>query len=429
MKIGKLSVLRNLVAAVTLCLSATSVAQPKGFNYDEAKVPEFELPVLLTTTDGTAVTSASQWTEVRRPEVLALFEEHVFGTAPPPLPRLRTRVRSRVNDALNGLAVRREITVYFSDDDSGPQMDMLVYTPAAATGPVPCFLGLNFKGNHTIEADPAIHLPMIASAPGKGPALAPAKESERGTRASRWPAAMIVEAGFGLATIYYGDIDPDFHDDFHNGIHSLWPDLQGANRPANAGGSIAAWTWGLSRAMDVLEGDALVDGHRVAVFGHSRLGKTSLWAGATDPRFRLVISNNSGCGGAALSRRRFGETVARINTVFPHWFCRNHRQYNDNETAMPVDHHMLIALSAPRAVYVASAEKDQWADPRGEMLSLFHAGPVFKLFDRQGLPTDDMPQIDQPIETDVGYHIRTGRHDVTRFDWQQYLNFARKTLR
>lgn len=420
---------RRATCCVIFCLLAQQAwAQPKGFNYDESKVPDFELPELLTAADGTRIETPAQWNDIRRPEILALFEEHVFGQAPPQLDQLRYRIRSEHPAALDGRAIRREITVFFSDDDAGPQMDILVYTPAAAVEPVPCFLGLNFKGNHTIEADPALHLPTIYGPGDKGPAVSTPADATRGTRSNRWPVAMIVEQGFGLATIYYGDIDPDFHDDFHNGIHSLWPEQQGTNRPANAGGSIAAWSWGLSRALDVLETDPLVDGNRVAVFGHSRLGKTSLWAGATDPRFRMVISNDSGCGGAALSRRRFGETVGRINTVFPHWFCRNHRSFNDNEDALPVDHHMLIALSAPRTVYVASAEKDQWADPRGEMLSLYYAGPVYELFGRKGLPSSTMPAIDQPIHTDVGYHIRTGKHDVKDFDWQQYLTIAKTAL-
>ncbi|MCA9084489.1 MAG: acetylxylan esterase [Planctomycetaceae bacterium] len=410
--------------------SDSADAQPTGFNYDETKVPSFELPDVLTTAAGEPVTTTQQWKEVRRPEILHLFEEHVFGTLPKNAVRLRVRERSSVNNAVNGKALRRELIVSFSDDDNGPAMEILIYTPVHAPGPVPCFLALNFNGNHSIEADPSIHLSesWMREDAKRGNINHRATEATRGSAASRWPVEMIIDRGYGLATIYYGDIDPDFDDGFQNGIHAML-EQNPQQRPANAGGSISAWSWGLSRALDILELDAKVDGRKVAVMGHSRLGKTSLWAGATDERFAMVISNDSGCGGAALSRRCFGETVRRINTSFPHWFCRNHRQYNDNENALPVDHHMLLALMAPRPVYVASAEEDQWADPRGEMLSLYYATPVFELFGKKGLSSDQLPPVNEPIQTDVGYHIRTGKHDVTDFDWTQYLNFADRHLK
>lgn len=404
---------------LALLLAATLAAQPEGFNYDESKVPAYELPDLL---DGAS--SPEQWREVRRPEILRLFEEHVYGRTPRVNLTASARVFEQDRKALDGKAHRKQVRIFFGPE-SGRSMDLLLYTPADAEGPVATFLGLNFHGNHTTQTDPAIRVTdsWVRNSEQTGVTDNRALTSSRGASTKRWPVEEIIARGYGLATIYYGDIDPDFDDGFKNGVHALFRDPHDREWS-----SIGAWSWGLSRALDYLETDAQVDGERIAVFGHSRLGKTSLWAGAQDERFAMVISNDSGCGGAALSRRAFGETVKRINTSFPHWFVEKFAEYNDNEAALPVDQHMLLALVAPRPLYVASAVEDRWADPRGEFLSLVHAGPAYELLGKQPLPSDEHPPVGKPVQTDVGYHIRSGKHDVTLEDWKNYLDFADRHL-
>ncbi len=422
-----------IVLASLVCLSwlaSQSQAASTGANTDESKVPQYTLPELLVTLDGRKVTDANTWRQVRRPEVLELFRSQMFGQSPGRPKDMSFEVFDRTDGVLDGKAVRKQVTVRFTPDANAPSMDILIYLPRSVKGPVPLFVGMNFGGNQSINKDPGIRLSgrwMMKN--GDGVVNNRVTEAARGKAARRWPVEMILSRGYGLATIYYGDIEPDRKDGLAESIRAAYLKPGQSAPAADEWGAIAAWAWGLSRAMDYFETDKDIDAARVAVMGHSRLGKTSLWAGASDERLALVISNDSGCGGAALSRRHFGETVAKINTTFPHWFCTNFHKYDEKEAELPIDQHMLIALMAPRPVYVASAEKDLWADPRGEFLSCVSATPVYRLFGKPGLPTATMPDIDKPISGTIGYHIRTGVHDVTAFDWTQYLNFADKHLR
>lgn len=399
-------------------------------NTEENRVPPYVLPDPLAAADGTKITTADEWNAKRRPELLRLFETEVYGSAPKQEPELRFQIELEDRDALGGKAVRKEVTIHIETPRGKLPLHLLLYAPKSDR-PVAVFLGLNFLGNQSVHSDSGITLcpSWVLGKPEAGIVDHKATEATRGAEASRWQVEKVVDRGYAIATMCCGDIDPDFDDGFKNGVHPLFYRDGQSSPESDEWGTIAAWAWGLSRALDYLETDKSVDSRRVAAIGHSRLGKTAVWAGACDSRFAVVISNNSGCGGAALSKRVFGESVGQINKNFPHWFCRNFRKYNDREDLLPVDQHELIALVAPRPVYVASASEDKHADPRGEFLSARKAEPVYRLFGKAGLGTDEMPPIDHPIGDTIHYHIRTGKHDVTEYDWQQYLDFADRYLR
>lgn len=404
-------------------LAAVSVAsaQHNDANYDEAKVPQYTLPDPLVMRNGQPVKNAKTWNEKRRPELLDLFRSEMYGRRPGKPEHMTFELVGIDKQALGGKAVRKEATVYFAGKKDGPKMDILIYLPAGAAGPVPMFLGLNFGPNQTVAADPGIRLRDAWVREGSSRTLVkkPAAENSRGSAAGRWQVEKILARGYGLAVVYYGDIEPDFDGGMPYGVRPMF------FKPSPDGGAaIAAWAWGLSRALDYLETDQQVDARRVAVFGHSRLGKTLLWVGAEDTRFAMVISNCSGEGGAALSRREFGEQPQQLNRAFPHWFDANYKKYSDHESDLPFDQHELIALIAPRPVYVATAEEDLWADPKGQFLAEVAAGPVYELLGKKGLGTDQWPGVHQPIMHDIGYHHRAGKHDVTAYDWEQYLTFA-----
>lgn len=406
---------------LSIALFAGVLWAQQGFvaNYDEAKVGSYTLPDPLKFADGRAVKSAGEWRSKRRPEIMRLFEQQVYGKTPPAR-KIEYEVTSRDRNALGGSATRDQVTVWITGSRQGPAMKLLIYKPNKRSGPVPVFLGPNFGGNQTVNADPGIDMSKSWMRPGKGVENHRATEATRGAGASRWHVEKVLARGFATATLYYGDIFPDHA---AGRPDSIIPYFQKEPAPDDWN-AIGAWAYGLSRALDYIEKDKDLDAKRVAVHGHSRLGKTALWAGAQDERFAIVISNDSGEGGAALARRTYGETVERINTSFPHWFNANFKQFNMRVADLPVDQHMLIALIAPRPVYVASAVEDKWADPRGEFLSALGADPVYRLLGTDGLAAKEMPGIHQPVVSRIGYHIRAGVHDVTEYDWEQFMNFA-----
>ena len=425
--------LRTFFSGLVLTLAASALPAQivPPANYEETKVPKYTLPDPLVLNDGQRVTDATTWRGKRRPEVLHLFEQYVYGKAPGKPDGLSIKARSTDRKALGGTAIRKEVTIHLSPDGKGPKIDLLIYLPKEAHGSIPVFLGLNFDGNHTIQADPGITPSDVLNLGNqqRGKPSAEALAKARGTSSSRWPIEKIVARGYGVATAWYGDIELDRPGGLPYGVRKLYL-KNGQTAPADdEWGAIGAWAWGLSRIMDYLETDRDIDARHVALIGHSRLGKTALWAGAQDERFALVISNDSGCGGASLARRQFGETPAGMTTAFPHWFCKNYRKYAFHVSDLPVDQHMLLALVAPRPLYVASAEEDRWADPHGEFLSAKGADPVYRLLGTTGLTAADMPAVEQPVAGAISYHIRHGKHDVTDYDWQRYMDCADRNFK
>lgn len=403
-----------------LCLLLCNAQAQPVANTDETKAGSYTLPPLLRTGGGTIIKNARQWEAVQRPLLLQLFTDHVYGRVPGRPSAMHYKTIAEDHHALNGSATRKEVVLYFTRDTTGPSLHLLLYLPRRATS-VPVFMGLNFQGNHSVQRDTAITITRHWKNLHPSDTIL-----KRGAQETRWPVALLVENGFALATAWYQDLEPDHKDGWRTGIRSSLQ--QELSIEPDDWGAVAAWAWGMSRIMDYLEGEPAVDARKVVLTGHSRIGKAALWAAANDRRFAAVVSNNSGEGGAALARRNFGETVARINTAFPHWFVNRYKHYNDSVQKLPVDQHMLLALIAPRPLYVASAVDDTWADPKGEMLAAVHASQVYRLYGRRGLERNSLPPLNQPAGTFVRYHIRTGIHDITLYDWEQYIQFAKQLI-
>ena len=367
-------------------------------NYDESKVGEYTLPEILVAESGETVRTPSQWENVRRPEIVKLFEDNVYGQVPKDFDDIKFKVVNTDKKAINGKATLKELAITISRLGKSITMNLVMFTPNKATKPAPMFLVINHRGIKTMDVT-------------------------RQNKDAFWPVEEVIDAGFGISGFDVIDVSPDNKVTFKEGVlDQLYPEQL---EMSNGMRTLGAWGWGASRVIDYFEKDKSVDATKIISVGHSRGGKSSLWFGAQDKRVAITISNESGNSGAALSRRNFGETIERITQNFPYWFCTNYQKYANNEDKLPVDQHMLLALIAPRAVYVASAAEDTWADPNGQYLALKESQVAFNLYGIETNLPDKMPLVDeQIIKPHMGFHNRQGKHNMTVYDWQQFINFA-----
>jgi len=374
----------------------------KAQNYDEQLVPQYVLPQLLKTNNGKPVRNKTEWETVRRPEIIHLFEENVYGQMPHDIDSIKYIPSHTDSVAMNGKAVLKQIDINVFRRNKSVTIHLIMFIPANVNKPVPLFLLINNRDKN--NTDPS-----------------------RMVKTEFWPAEQIINSGYAIAAFHVSDLAPDNNNTFMNGALQLYPEQLVADNGMRA---IGAWAWGASRVMDYLQNDKIIDSRKIAIVGHSRGGKAALWTSAQDTRFAMCFANCSGNTGAALARRRFGETVARINTNYPYWFCNNYKKFSNRENELPVDQHMLIALSAPRFVYTTNATKDLWADPTGSYLSIKNAEPVYALFQLTSKLPATIPQADSPVlQYPLGYHLRTGIHDLTLYDWRNFIAFANNYYR
>ena len=417
---------------IILCalIAITCTARPP--NYDESKVAPYDVPDPLTFADGEKLTSPDQWPQ-RRKEILAIFEDQMYGIIPPRPDVMRTELIES-GETLDGTVLRKQVRMWFNKENKGPKIDWIFFLPKKATTPVPAYIGLNFYGNQEILPDKEIlvadgwlrnnnkHFISDNRASEKSRGISGVPEAPQ-----YWPVQMLTERGYALVTACYCDIDPDYDDGYTNGVHVLFPPKT-RPIPGNYTTSLASWAWALIRGMDMIEKESAIDPKRVAVVGCSRLAKAALLAGAKDERFAVVIPNQTGGGGTPPAKRDFGENVSIQNEKFPHWFCGNYRKYSDNEEALTFDQHMLLTACAPRHLYVSSFPKG-WFDPYGEFLSMKAAEPVWKFLGLPGLPAEKWPDENQPVSSShLAYHRRPGEHGINPFDWECYLDFTDKAF-
>jgi hypothetical protein len=382
-----------------------------------------ELPDPLVMFDGRSVTSPEQWAGKRRPELKALFQYYMYGQMPPAPEDQSATVAREDSAAMGGKATLKEVTIDLGAADL-PRIHLLVVVPNERKGPAPVFLGTNFFGNHAVVADPKVALPT-AWMPERGPGVVDHKATDagRGSQADVWAVDEVIGRGYALATFYCGDVAPD-DKEAYRGVFPHYMKT-GQTRPGpHDWGAVAAWAWGLSRAVDYLATDGDIDRGRIAVVGHSRLGKAAIVAAAFDERIALVIPHQAGCGGTSPSRGKVGESVQRINTSFPHWFDAEFKNFNEAPERLPFDQNCLVALVAPRPVLMTNATADTWANPEGQFQVLQAAEPVYRLLGAGGLDAKSMPEVNTLINSTLGYHIRPGKHSMGREDWAVFLKYA-----
>jgi hypothetical protein len=394
-------------------------------NYNEDSVGVYTLPDALLLINGKKVNSVDDWVKKRRPEIIKLVEENQFGKMPPRPQEMSFNVFDKGTLVLGGKAIRKQVTVYFTRDTSKNKMDILIYLPANSTKPVPVLLNISFTANKNMVDDPGVKDGEVWTKEGK---KIPA---QGGGNFGKLKVDTFITQGIGIATVYYGDIEPDFAGGIPYGIigNYLKPGMQ--QPAADEWGTISAWAWGLSRAMDYFETDKSINAKRIGLFGISRLGKTVLWAGAYDTRFALVIASCSGEGGAAIARRNYGETLKHMShpTRYFYQFCANYQKYADSVDKFPVDANMLVALMAPRPLLLQTGDQDFWSDPKGEFLAAIAATPVYNLFGKQGIQTTAMPAAGvQANNNTLGYYMHTGGHGTIPSDWPVFLEYLKKYL-
>ncbi|WP_425635891.1 acetylxylan esterase [Algoriphagus yeomjeoni] len=427
--------LKKIYLAFTIVLSINflAIAQepPKlvaGFpvNYDEEAIPTYTLPELLSLENGKKVTNSETWMNERRPELLNFIAELQYGKTPPAPKSIDYEVFDKESEALNGKAIRRQVRIYLTENSKDHPMDLLIYLPKNSTEKTPVFFTISFTANNLSVDDPGIRVGEIWNREGKK------VKADQPTAFRATNVEQFIDAGYGFATVYYGDIDPDFKGGFEHGIRKEFLESGETKPQADEWGTISAWSWGLSRAMDYFEKDEQIDASRIALMGVSRLGKTVLWTGIRDTRYKMIIASCSGEGGAAIARRDYGENIKHMSdsSRYGYQFSPNYHAYSTHVNDFPFDAHALVAMIAPRPLLLQTGNTDYWSDPKGEFIAAQEATEVYELFGEKGPKNNEMPAAGDTslLENKLGYYMHDGGHGTIPSDYPVFIQFMKKFL-